>query len=483
MATTSESLETIASNVTEIAKESALILENGRQTIVKETQTVVKEQVAPVNSLTDNDYKTIGRKLHQNIGGYFNYTDYILNVTDVSILPDRSGGFVLPIVYLDGDISGMVTKDDKVDLNYKIGRFNGQFYEGTCQCKYQGNTTWNTPKHNYSLSKMTDKLDFGWGAQKKYVLKGEFREGSYARNVVCAKLWADVVKSRTDTNDLLTRVKSTPNCCAVDGFPVMLVLNGNYRGVFTLNIPKDKWMMGMGDGEREALLQTDAGGVLNIQTWNAPLTKEILLTDDVSMTIEYVPDEDDVDWVVDSWNNIYNIVNNNQNNANYIDLLSPYVDITNAIDYYIYCCLLGNWDGINHNFLFSTFDGTKWFYTAYDLNFVFGLKGAATADPRTEVPTFVNFSNNNKLMHLFYTHSKDLIKSRYEVIRNSALSEANVLTKFTQFLSRIPERLRQVEYELYPKENNTFGEHLSQIMNWYRLRCETLDKQVESWNV
>ena len=481
MATTSEHLEIIGNNVAAIAAESASILENGRQVIVKETQTVVKEQIAPISSLSDNDYITIGKNLHKNVGEHFNYTDYIYNVTDVSTLPEINAN-TLPVVYLNGDVSGMVTKDDKVNLDYRIGRFNGQFLEGTCQCKYQGNSTWNTPKHNYSLSKMSNSIDLGWGAQKKYVLKGEYRESSYARNVVCARLWADVVKSRTDTNDLLTRIKSTPNCCAVDGFPVMLVLNGSYRGVFTLNIPKDKWMMGMGDGEREALLQTDAGNV-NIQSWNAPLTKEVLLTDDLSMTIEYVTDEEDVDWVVDSWNNIYNIITNNQNNSGYIDVLSPYIDITNVIDYYIYSTLIGNWDGFRHNFLFSTFDGTKWFYTAYDLNFTFGAAGNMFYNPKACPPiSFLVYANSDKLMKLIHTHSKSLIKSRYEVLRNNPLSEYNVLTRFSNFMKRIPERLKQVEYELYPYEA-TFGEHLAQISSWYRLRCEYLDAEVESWNV
>ena len=263
----------------------------------------------------------------------------------------------------------------------------------------------------------------------------------------------------------------------------MLILNGKYRGVFTLNIPKDKWMMNIGDGEKEAILQCD-GRQVNIQRWKSSLSKEILTTEDLSMSIEYVTDEDDVDWVVDSWNNIYSIISSNQNNANYLDLLSPYVDITNAIDYYIYCCLTGNWDGTSHNFLFSTYDGMKWFYTAYDLNFVFGLYLATyTMNSRTARPTFSGFASENNLMKLFYTHSKNLIKSRYTVLRDGPMSEANVLTRFSDFLIKIPERCRQAEYEIYTDEPSTSVEHLSQIMNWYRLRCQYLDAEVASWNV
>ena len=485
MTVTSQNLEAIASNVATIARESALILEKGQSTIIRET-------IGGVNSFTNADIATLGKKLIANAGSVFNYENYIMNASSSYITPlgtqyQRPVGNALPIIFLDGDVSAM-SKENKVELSYKFGRTNGAYTEGTCNCKYQGNTTWNTPKHNYSLTKMSTKIDVGWGGQKKYVLKGDYADASGSRNVVSAKLWGDVVRSRTGNDALLAKIKATPNCCAINGFPCMMVLNGVYRGVYNFCIPKDQWMMNMGDGSSEAILQCDSGGTA--QNFKEPLTQTTLDTEDFSMTVEYVPDEDNTAWVVTSWNRLYNAVINNHNNANYLAAVSPYVYIDNAIDYYIYTCLIGGWDGIAHNFLFSTYDGTKWFYTPYDLDHTFGM--AWMHDSRgfgrhllaaDSTPSFAQYSSRDNLMYLLYTYSKSALKSRYLELRNGVMSEMNVSFRFADYLSSTPERCREAETTLYPTQYWTHGEHLATINEWYRNRCAFLDKEVASWNV
>lgn len=90
------------------------------------------------------------------------------------------------------------------------------------------------------------KVDFkGWGKQRKHVYKANWIDLSHARNVVSARLWADVVKSRADYELLPELLRTSPNQGAVDGFPVKVYSQGIYQGRYTLNIPKDAWMANM----------------------------------------------------------------------------------------------------------------------------------------------------------------------------------------------------------------------------------------------
>lgn len=153
----------------------------------------------------------------------------------------------LPVLYLTGDTTGM-SKDNAISLNYVYGERSG-----TATVKWQGSSSLSYDKKNYTITfdKPFEAAD-GWGEQKTYCLKANYIDHSHARNVVSAKLWGEVVKSRTNTN---SRLNALPNGGAVDGFPVIIVLNGAFHGLYTFNIPKDGWLYNMKDDD--AIGQTE----------------------------------------------------------------------------------------------------------------------------------------------------------------------------------------------------------------------------------
>ena len=123
-------------------------------------------------------------------------------------------------------------------------------YHGYVDIKCQGTSSMSYPKKNFTIKLYTDKaktkklkVDFkGWGKQSKFVLKANWIDITHARNVVSARLWGDIVKTRPDYATALPELlRTSPNQGAVDGFPVLVYSNGVYQGRYTLNIPKDKW--------------------------------------------------------------------------------------------------------------------------------------------------------------------------------------------------------------------------------------------------
>ena len=128
-------------------------------------------------------------------------------------------------------------------------------FDGYCETKAQGNSSMSYPKKNQTTKLFDDlacdekhKIDFkNWGKQNKFCLKANWIDLTHARNIVSARLWGDVVKSRAGFDSLPELMKTSPNYGAVDGFPVRVFSAGKYQGRYTLNIPKDKWMANMDD--------------------------------------------------------------------------------------------------------------------------------------------------------------------------------------------------------------------------------------------
>lgn len=139
----------------------------------------------------------------------------------------------------------------------KPGNLGYGFFNGEAEAKWQGNTTLVTAKKSFTV-KLDDKIEVvpGWGKRKKYVIKNNVPNGPYS-NILCARLWGDIVRTRstsqafTGTNcvdtAILEKILTMPNCGAVDGFPVNYVINGNYYGLGSFNLPKDEDLFGMKD--------------------------------------------------------------------------------------------------------------------------------------------------------------------------------------------------------------------------------------------
>ena len=531
----------------------------------------------------------------------------VLKKTDMSTLDPTVYG--LPVLYLTGDTTGM-SKENAISLDYTYGERSGE-----CTLKWQGGSSLSYPKKNYTI-----KFDHafeaaeGWGEQKKYCLKANYIDFSHARNIVSAKLWGEIVKSRQDeggvagmigTNNSdksqylniengvinvrttvyksgfilftgntypagehtitfelynpytaetdttfavfvygvpgaedtdydtvnvnsrekygqwLSRsvtvdfpvdgsmigiiayspdgdptgenggysfrnikidgetypiepkinvLKSFVNGGAIDGFPVCVYINGQYTGLYTFNIPKDKWMFGIGSGESECIL------CANNHT-EATKFKAAALCDGSDFEIEYIPDEANTAWAVESVNTLISSVMNSDG-TDIDSTISKYLDIQSAIDFYIFISLLSGGDNVDKNYLLVTYDGVKWFFSTYDMDSTFGntWTGKGYKSIKSS-PTLLDFSN--KAMQLVRDHKTGDVKARYRQLRSTVMSEDNVLLQFENFMAGIPSALYEQDTKLWPSIPGTKTNNIAQIANNYRLRVQLLDSQIE----
>lgn len=378
--------------------------------------------------------------------------------------------YSIPILYLSGNAAGM-TKDDAVTLNYIYGDC-----AGTCTLKWQGSSSSKLPKKNYTIKfDQVIKVVDSWGAQKKYCLKANYVDSSHARNVVCAKLWGQMVKSRATANE---RLNTLPNGGAIDGFPIIISLNGYFHGLYTWNIPKDAWMLGMDGTGQQAILcaERDNNNKATLFRGLATFTEDPN-TGEPDFSVEYSSD-DQTDWVLESLNRLIVEVMNSDG-TNITNVISQYLDWDSAIDYYIHAVLTANYDGRHRNYLLSTYDGVKWFFTGYDMDVVLGLRAmGAYFYPAYEDMDFKGLASNHKLFGLIWKYMRPQLRARYEELRGSVMSVENVANMFVEFVADIPLPVYIDDVRLWNDIPSSSANNLAQIITYYDLRCRNSDKWI-----
>lgn len=417
------------------------------------------------NVVTFSDGKTLsvknGRKGRPGVDG-----------KDYSFDPTVYG---LPILQLTGDTSPIaVNKDNKVALSYVYGERSG-----TCTLKGQGATSYKKAqalvnagkagKFNYTINFDTAfEAATGWGSQKKYCLKANWIDHSHSRNVVSAKLWGMIVKSRSTAN---ANLSGLVNGGAVDGFPIVIMLNGEFHGLYTFNIPKDGWMMGMVESttKQQALLGANDHEV-------ATQFKGELAGDESDFELEFVSDEDNADWVTPSLNRCINACINSWGGD--LDTeVTKYLDWDSAIDYYIWVVVCKGTDMVDKNYLLSTFDGTKWHFTAYDMDSTYGLNWDGSG--LTRAVSNINFEEcaaTHRVYELIKRFKTNALKARYNELRSNVLSETRICQLFENFAWAMPSPVLLEDVKLYPTILGSGVNGIDQICRWVRQRLEACDK-------
>ena len=357
--------------------------------------------------------------------------------------------------------------------------------------KWQGNSSLSYPKKNFTIKLYQDetkakkkKVDVGFGNQSKYVLKANYIDHSHARNIVCARLWGDIVNSRPNKDEIPQELLNSPNNGAIDGFPIKLYMNGVYQGLYTWNVPKDGWMMGMSDkNPNHAILCADGNnnGNMNVK-YSTQFRRTTNFQEDTvgEWTIEF-PDADKFsDNLKTSFNNLLTFVSTS-NDEDFVAHLSDYANVQSLIDYYIFAYIISGLDMLGKNMIMCTFDGTHWFASAYDLDSTFGIfyTGAKYVPATYRCPEDYQETNSllwQRMEKLF----ADAIRERYFALRSNVLSVTNVICRFEEFTDLISQDLYNEDVSIYSGIPSASTNNIRQIRNYYNQRCTYVDGEMQT---
>ena len=388
-----------------------------------------------------------------------------------TLTPDDIG---MPIINITGSLQG-ITKEKKntIHITYMSGDVN---FESDATIKWQGASSVMYPKKNYSIqfikssgSKNKVAIVSDWGKQSKYCLKANYIDFSQSRNIVSGRIYNEIVHSR----DIDDELSALPNGGVVDGFPVALYLNGQYQGLYTLNIPKDKWMFGMKDETlRQALLFGD--------TWTESVMMREPILDvnnvgDSGWEIEYCSTEDDPEvgtaWAAESMNELIGFVNTNDGAA-FREGIGQYMDVDRAIDVMLYTYFIHANDNVGKNIIWATYDGKRWIPSVYDMDGTWGMfwDGSLTMPSRDFAPG----ADNMVFKRLFDNYPGE-IKERYVQLRERILTKSNLHSHFETFFSGICRQMYNAEKYKWRNVPNNDVDQMEQIYQYIEERVGYFD--------
>ena len=421
-----------------------------------------------------------------------NDSDFATNASVDEKIANVGTGGIVPVTQvepLDDDIPKVFFNGDKptnktsvyatIEYISKTKRFKGYV-----DIKCQGTSSMSYPKKNYTIKIFTDetmetklKQDFkGWGKQNKFCLKANYIDHSHARNICSAKLWNEIVGSRSNYEALPELLRTSPKNGAIDGFPIKVYYNNTYEGLYTWNIPKDKWMFNMDD-------KLDNHCVLCGEEYNSGCFRSAnasLWSDEIH---DVMPQS-----IITSFNNFITFVMNSSDEE-FRANLENYVYVDSLIDYYIFQYVICGLDSMGKNQLFATYDGTKWIATSYDMDSTFGLywNGQSFVSAQYRMQEDYESMVSGRPGNLLYFRLEQIfpneIRARYDELRNSVLSYANVVNTFERFMDIPGKDLYAEDGTIHTGIPSQTTNNIQQIRNYYRGRLTYVDGKIAELRV
>ncbi len=378
-----------------------------------------------------------------------------------------------PKLYFTGDMSEITkpsqqNKKIECDIGFEY-RSKDQIVNGAAKIKIQGSSSTQYAKKNYTINFYKDssysskqKIDVGWGKQSKYCLKANWIDKTHSRNIVTARL-ASQAQAKYN---LLT---NTPHNGTIDGFPVEIYINGEFHGLYTMNIPKDEWMFGMDKDNPNHI-------VICGENWNDPVLFKSVPTNLKDWTVEAGPEDDEtlrkvqslVDFVLNS--------SDEEFKANF----DQYLNLDSTLNYYV--MMMYGWmpDNRGKNMLLVTYDGNVWYPSLYDLDTTWGTHWKG--DQLYNYKSGWLGSGDSLLWKRIEVLYKQEIAERYFELREEVLDTDHVMNEFRTFYECIPAEVLARETAKWNTEETPIpGYDFSQIQNYIDTVTPILDNKFSTW--
>ena len=358
----------------------------------------------------------------------------------------------MPSMYFYGDVSSM-TKEHAVPLRI---RYNDpkdpskNFDKLKCTVKWQGTSTIFYAVKNYKIKLVNDdgsKFKYSpvdtWLPESTFTLKADYMESSHANNIGTAKFLEDYYETKLPPQESNPLVRN-----AIDGFPMLLYINGKLAGIYDFNIDKGaENCFGFKDNDKCMSYEVSANSNLGagaFATDNFESIKE-------EFEVRFHPDEENVidenETLIDgkhpelqelvSW--VCN-ADDNEFKTNF----EKHFNLDYALGYFVLVYTLGMVDNLGKNMMLTTYDGQVWYTQFYDMDTMLGLDntGFKRFGPDVDMSNGDYNTSNSKLWTKFQRNFASQIRARYIKLRNSGkLSVESIIDSYiTKVVSKIGQR-------------------------------------------
>lgn len=393
---------------------------------------------------------------------------------------------LLPRIDFYGSMEG-ISKADRVTLQFEFASPTHIFgcYSYTT---WQGHTTLNFPKKNYTIRLFDDKevthkhrvVFNNWQLEHKYVLKANYRDVSQARNLIAADLWADMAASRPN---LFETLKRTSNYGAIAGFPVIVYLNDEFHGLYTMNLHIDDDLYQM-DNAYDAVMITNSS-----EPDETRFYAEASFEDQKNAwEVEFCGTGDNDQWAKDSLNELIRFVMTSDD-QNFKEHLKDYLDVYGAIDYLLFLYVTGLSSNASKDLVLLKYhDCDVWIPSVYDMEGAFGLdletvkfvRPDSFIPSRTENGIWDSCTRSKLWDRVLQCFFKE-VKNRYSDLRGTSFTEENLCKCVADYFSQIPDEYYKKDAKLYVR-NFPVEEPAQQINQYIQQRLMILDRILKGNN-
>ncbi|MBO5852338.1 MAG: CotH kinase family protein [Clostridia bacterium] len=381
---------------------------------------------------------------------------------------DVFNGEFVPKLYFTGNMSGMSQKSDVRQITYSY-KTTTQVINGAAKIKVQGSSSLSYEKKNYTINFYKDNtyskkatVDVGWGAQNEYCLKANWIDKTHCRNVVTAKLVGQMQKEYKLFMDC-------PNNGAVDGFPIEVYINGEFHGVYTMNIPKDAWMFNMDEDNPNHI-------VICGENWTDVTYFKALPTDFSGWSVEIGEENDQT---LAKIQRLARFIKDSSD-AEFKKNFSQYLNLDATLNYYILMRFAYMRDNSAKNMLLATYDGNIWYPSLYDLDTTWGTYW--TGKKLDSYKSYLLPAGESLLWKKLENSFAKEIAERYFELRKTVLSKKNILDEFNSFYDSIPDAALAMEKAKWDKPDAPIpGYDISQIEDYLDTVIPKFDELFSGW--
>lgn len=377
--------------------------------------------------LLNYEQKPIKQLIITNVSLKSKFDD--LKIDTVPTIDELEQQYGLPIMCVTGDTSGM-DHDHAKNITYEFKNRNTHL-KGYGTLKWQGSSSATLAKKGYRLK--TTKSDYSkkdkirvqpsWQKHHKFNLKAYYNDGLLSRDPIAANIGAQVSASRpTLPRDLIKE----DNFGYIDGFPIILVINNEYQGIYSFNLPRPdfsytKWaIIGNQYNDICQFIKVPDTGVKLDESDFLSLNPEDKPTDEERKAVT-----DLLNWCI------------NSDDDEFKRDLDKHFNIPSLIDYVVIANILGARDASGKNQVLMTWDGKIWYYQLYDLDCTYNanwMGGKTFETPKVGVD--LPFLGNNKFLTRFARLYHNAIADRYRDVRQWC-TPGYILDKYKQRINLI----------------------------------------------
>ena len=380
------------------------------------------------------------------------------------------------------------SKGDTTKGEIQFYDMQGNYFKKFIEMDIHGRTSSMYKKKNYTFDFYNDAdysdaftIKFGdWVSMDSFYFQGWYSDAFRGIDIIEYKLYQQMISTRGFLKDkpykysIWQNVTSKGNedsekldnnleknaLCTPMGFPVIMYLNGEFWGIYTIMLKKNRANFRMDKKNyKSVMLDLDNGNIVSgIKNWksfeirnpkvlicmdgskyNGDAPKELI---DESSEKYDASNKDMVNTVLtknaivslaDSYNKVKELDSSSKSSDEIRTTIEKYYNVDYIIDYIIFSNLIQNVDGWGGNWQWTTWDGVKWNPNPYDLNASLGL------DPYGLIATSpVERVSSGAIAAYVYKYYMTEIKDRYKYLKNSKIiSIDNIIGLFYSWIKRI----------------------------------------------